>query len=75
MSWLGRSGVKRGIGGWVCGMVAAFCFAFFGGLCEGARGGGWELSWVWVMVSCLLRVVVAYEGRSCFGLEFRAICV
>ncbi len=75
MSWLGRSVVKRGIGEWVCGVVAAYCLAFFGGLCDGARGGGWELSWVWVMVSGLLRVVIACEGGSCFGLELGAICV
>ncbi len=44
MSWLGRSVVERGIDGWVCGMVVACCLAFFGGLCVGARRGGWELS-------------------------------
>ena len=75
MSGRGRFVVKLGIGGWVCGMVAPFCFDFFGGLCVGAWGGGWELSWVWVMVSGLLRVVVACEGGSCFGLELGAICV
>ncbi len=36
MSWLGRSAVERGMGGWMCGMVAAYCLDFFGGLCEGA---------------------------------------
>ena len=48
---------------------------FFGGLFDGFRGGDWELSWVWVVVSSLLRVVVACEGGSCFGLELEAICV
>ena len=75
MSWLSRSVVKLGIGGWVCGMVAPFCFNFFGGMCDGTRGGDWEWSWVWVMASSLLRVVVACEGGPCFGLELGAICV
>ncbi len=75
MPWLGRAVVKRGVGGWVCGMVAAFCLAFFGGLFDGSKGGNWELSWVWVAVSSLLRLVVACEGGSCFGLELGAIYV
>ena len=75
MPLLRRSVVNHGIGGRVCGMVAAYCLAFFGGLFDGSGGGDWELSWVWMVVSGLLRVVVACEGESCFGLELEAICV
>jgi hypothetical protein len=75
MPWLGRAVVKRGVGGWVCGMVTIYCLAFFGGLFDGSRGGDWELRWVWVVVSSLLRVVVTCESGSCFGLELGAICV
>ena len=57
MSRLGRLAGTRGIGGWVFGMEAPFCFTFFGGLCDGARGGGLELSWV----------CVGYGGRSFAG--------
>ena len=42
-------------------------------MCPG--GEDWEFSWVWVVVSGLLRVVVACEGGSCFELELGAICV
>jgi hypothetical protein len=75
MLWLGRSDVDRGIGGLVCEVVTLCCLAFFGGLCVGARGGGWEWSWVWVRVCGLLRVVVVCEGESCFGLVLEACCV
>jgi hypothetical protein len=75
MLWLGRSDVERGIGGWVCGVVASCCLAFFGGLCDEARGRSWELSWVWVMVSGLLQVVVVCEGESCVGSVLEASCV
>ena len=75
MLGLGRWDVERDIGGWVCGVVELCCLAFYGGLCDGARGGGWELSWVWVMVCGLLRVAVASEGGSCFGLVLEASCV
>ena len=44
MPWLGRAVVERGGGGWVCGMVAAYCLAFFGGLFDGFGGGDCELS-------------------------------
>ena len=56
-------------------MVAAYCLVFFGGLFDGFRGGNLESSWVWVMVSSLLRMVIACEGESCIGLELGAICV
>ena len=75
MSRLGRSIVERGVGGWVCGVVSSYCLVFFAGLCDGARGGGWESSWVWVMLSGLLRVVEVCEGGSCFGLVLVANCV
>ena len=74
MPWLGRAVVMRSIGGCMYGMVAAYCLPFFGGLFDGSWGGGWEFSWVWVVTSGLLRVVVACEGGSCFGMG-GAICV
>ena len=75
MWWLGRSVVKRGVGGWMCGMMASYCLAFIAGLCDGVGGGYMDLSWVWEMLSGLLRVVVVCEGGSCFGLVLGAICV
>ena len=75
MLWMGRSDGERGIGGWVCGVVASYCLAFFGGLCDGARGGGWKLSWMWVMASGLLRVVIVCGGESRVGLVLEASCV
>ena len=74
MLWLGRPDVERGIGGWMCGVLVSYCLASFGRLCDGARGGRWELSWVWVRVCGLLRVVVVYEGQYCFGLVLEASC-
>ena len=75
MSWLGRAVVSRGIGGWVCELVAEDCLVFFGGLFDGSNRGDWGWSWVWVVVCGLLRVVVACEGGSCIGLGLGAICV
>ncbi len=75
MSRLGRAVVKRGIGVWVCELVAAYRLVFFGGLFDGSRGGDWEFSWVWVVVCGLLRVVVACEVGSCIELGLEAICV
>ena len=73
--WLGRSGVDRVMGGWVCWVVTSRCLAFFGGLCVGAKGEGWQWSWVWVRVCGLLRVIVVGEGEAYFGLVLEVGCV
>ena len=59
----------------MCGIVGAWCLGFFGGLFGGSGGGDWESSWVWVVVSGLLRVIIACEGEYFCGLVLGVICV
>jgi hypothetical protein len=59
----------------VGGVMGACCLAVFGWLFGGSGGGDWESSWVCVMVSGLLRVIVVCEGESFCGLGLGVIYV
>ncbi len=55
--------------------MGACCLAVFGWLFGGSGGGDWESSWVCVMVSGFLRVIVVCEGESFCGLGLGVIYV
>ncbi len=66
--WTGYRWVGVGVGG-------GMCFGFLWWLFDGRWGGVSRWCWMWVVFSGLLRVLVACDGRFCFGLGLGAVCV